>query len=128
MKQSGVGSISRTRQVGTVLLVFLLGAMCSAMLLVFLIPDGYAHVSVWSRFVQLIVLSLIGPVLAGAVPFPEGLGALDLLMRIGVPLLVLGILVQGYFRRHSVRALLIAAAIWSVTGGFAAFVAATGSI
>ncbi|MCC7001982.1 MAG: hypothetical protein IT357_07485 [Gemmatimonadaceae bacterium] len=116
------------RQVGAVLLAFLLGAVCSALLLVFLIPAGYAHVSAWTRFVQLIVLSLIGPTLAGAVPGPDGLGVLELLIRIGVPVLVLGILVQGYFRRRSVRALLIAAAIWSLVGGFVAFVAATGSI
>jgi hypothetical protein len=116
------------RQVGTVLLALLVGAMCSAVVLVFIVPVGYAHVSAWSRFIQLAVLSLIGPLLAGAVPGPQGLGVLELFIRIGVPVVVLGILVQGYFRRRSVRALLIAAAIWSVVGGFAAYVAATGSI
>ena len=128
MNQPRVQPASRMRQVGAVLLAFLIGAVCSATLLVLLIPAGYAHVSAWSRFVQLIVLSLIGPVLAGAVPGPDGFSVLELLIRIGVPVLVLGILVQGYFRRRSVRALLTAAAIWSVVGGFVAFVAATGSI
>jgi hypothetical protein len=128
MNQSAGGSISRTRQVGTALLAFLVGSMCAAIVLVLIVPVGYAHVSAWSRFIQLAVLTLIGPLLAGAVPGPNGLGVLELVIRIGVPLVVLGILVQGYFRRRSVRALLTAAAIWSVVGGFAAFVAATGSI
>lgn len=128
MTQSAVGSPSRARQVGSAVLAFALGAVCSAVLLVVLVPAGYGHVSAWSRFVQLVALTLIGPVLAGAVPGPDGLGVVELLIRIGVPVLVLGFLVQGYFRRRSVRALLIAAAIWSVVGGFVAFVSATGSI
>jgi hypothetical protein len=128
MTQTAVGSVSRTRQVGTALLALLIGAMCSAVVLVFIVPVGSSHVSAWSRFVQLVVLTLIGPLLAGAVPGPDGLGVLELFIRIGVPVVVLGIFVQGYLRRRSVRALLVAAAIWSVVGGFAAYVAATGSI
>lgn len=128
MTQTAVGSVSRTRQVGTALLALLIGAICSAVVLVFIVPAGSSHLSAWSRFVQLVVLTLIGPLLAGAVPGPDGLGVLELFIRIGVPVVVLGILVQGYFRRRSVRALLVAAAIWSVVGGFAAYVAATGSI
>jgi hypothetical protein len=56
------------------------------------------------------------------------MGMAGILAAIAIPLASIATLLWGFFRRKSYTALAIAAAIWSVFGGFSVFVAVTGSI
>jgi hypothetical protein len=56
------------------------------------------------------------------------MGMMGLFAAIAIPLASIATLRWGFFWRKSYSALAVAAAIWSVFGGFSVFVAATGSI
>jgi hypothetical protein len=76
----------------------------------------------------LMVLSLGGPVLFAWAFGPAPMGMMGLFAAIAIPLASIATLRWGFFWRKSYSALAVAAAIWSVFGGFSVFVAATGSI
>lgn len=107
---------------------FLVGAAITATLLAFLLPVPPTRIDDFSHLGQLVLLSLGGPILFAWAWGPGPMGMAGILAAIAIPLASIATLLWGFFRRKSYTALAIAAAIWSVFGGFSVFVAVTGSI
>jgi hypothetical protein len=121
-------NLMRARQIAVALLAFLIGSTVAALALWFLLPSPPGPVNVWSFFAQTILLSLLGPILFAWAWGPGPMGFAWLVVAFGVPITAATILILGYFRKKSLRALVSATLIWSVFGGFSAYVGVTGSI
>lgn len=107
---------------------FLVGSALAGLVLVFILPVPPSRISNLGNAGQLMVLSLAGPLLFAWAWGPAPLGMLGLLAAVAFPIASIVTLVLGFFRRNSYRALVCSALIWSIFGGFTAFLAATGSI
>jgi hypothetical protein len=118
----------RPRHTAHAIAAFLIGATVVALALVFILPVPPTRTSNFSNFVQLIALSLVGPILFAWAWGPAPLSLAGLLAAVAIPFASIAILFLGFVRRKSYLALVCAAVMWSAFGGFSAFVAATGSI
>jgi hypothetical protein len=107
---------------------FLVGAAVVSLALVFILPLPPTGISNFSNFGQLILLSLLGPILFVWAWGPGPMGAFGLLAAVAIPAASIATLLLGFVRKKSYFALICAAAIWSLFGGFSVFVAAMGSI
>ena len=107
---------------------FLVGAAIAALVLDFILPVPPTRIDDFSNLVQLALLSLGGPILFAWAWGPGPMGMTGILAAIAIPLASIATLLWGFFLRKSYTALAIAAAIWSVFGGFSVLVAVTGSI
>jgi di/tricarboxylate transporter len=116
------------RRLAHTIAAFLVGSALAALVLVFILPAPPSQMSNLGNTGPLMVLSLVGPILFVWAWGPSPLGTLGLLAAVVVPVASIATLVLGYFRGNSYAALVCAALIWSIFGGFAAFLAATGSI
>lgn len=107
---------------------FLAGAAIVALVLVFILPVPPTRISNFANFGQLLLLSLVGPILFAWAWGPAPMGMPGLIAAVAVPFASIAVLLVGFVRKRSYLALATAAALWSVFGGFTAFVAVTGSI
>ncbi len=107
---------------------FLVGSLLAALVLVLILPVPPSRTSNLGNTGQLMVLSLVGPILFAWAWGPGPLGVLGLLAAVAVPVASIATLVLGFFRGNSYPALLCSALTWSIFGGFVAFLAVTGSI
>ena len=107
---------------------FLVGSALAGLVLVFILPVPPSRMSNLGNTGQLMVLSLVGPILFAWAWGPAPLSMLGLLAAVAVPVASIATLVLGFFRGNSYPALVCSALIWSIFGGFAAFLAVTGSI
>jgi hypothetical protein len=104
------------------------GAAIVAVVLVCILPAPPIPLGNVSNFGQLMLLSLVGPILFVWGWGLASLGATGSLVAVAIPVASIATLWLGFVRRKSCRALVCAVALWSGFGGFAAFVAATGSV
>lgn len=117
-----------TRSAIHAIAAFLGCAALAALVLVFILPVPPGRMSNLSNFGQLMVLSLVAPILSPWAWGPAPLGVSVLLAAVAIPVASIATLLLGFFRKNSYFALVCASVIWSVFGGFTAFVAVTGSI
>jgi len=126
--QSLAGVAVFARHFAHTVAAFLVGSLLAGLVLVFILPVPPSRTSNLGNTGQLMVLSLVGPILFAWAWGPAPLSVLGLLAAVAVPVASIATLVLGFFRGNSYRALVCSALIWSIFGGFVAFLAATGSI
>ncbi len=118
----------RARHTVLAIAAFLLGAALVALALVFILPVPPTRMDNFSSFGQLMTISLVGPILFLWGWGPAPVTVTGLIAAVVIPVVSIATLLLGFVRRKSYFALACAAAIWSVFGGFSAFVAVTGSV
>jgi hypothetical protein len=117
-----------TRRPFLTLLTFLIGAAVAAVVLWIELPSPPGNPNLLFFLCKLALLTLVGPIgfVWAAGPHPMNLFALT--VAFAVPTTAIAMLFFGYIRKGSLAALVLAAALWSVFGGYSAHLAATGSI
>ena len=118
----------QTRKIAQTVAAFVVGSTLAALVLVFILSFPPLPISKLGYFSQLMLLSLVGPVLFAWAWGPSPMGLLGLLFAVAIPLASIAPLWLGFFRRGSYLALVCSAAIWSVFGGLSALMAVTGSV
>jgi len=106
--------------------VFLFFGIVSALVVWSAIPAS--SIGAFALLSQLLVMSLIGPLIFAWSWGPQPLTTLALTAAFVVPVASLAMLTLGYFRAGSHVLLAMSAVLWLGFGGLAAYMAATGGI
>lgn len=107
---------------------FLVGSTLVALVLVLVLPVPPSRSSNFPILGQLMLLSLVGPLLFLWASGPASLGMPGLVAAFALPATSIALLFFGFIGRKSYAALLCSTSIWNVFGGISTYVAATGSI
>jgi di/tricarboxylate transporter len=118
----------RARHIAQTIAAFVVGSALAALVLVFILPVPPSRTSNLGNMGQLMVLSLVGPILFAWAWGPAPLSTIGLLAAVALPIASIATLFLGFFRAKSYLALVCSAFMWSTFGGFSAFVAVTGSM